>query len=183
LKFEKTTLPPETNGKNKISNFENWIEIWKKNWFWNLNKIGHTKGNGKNWNTSRNFEIKFFINFHFWNLKWKFPLNLKKLATSAEGNEKNWNEEIIYFVYATDIKLLIIPLYHLCVPPYITGVSCGGIQLISAVKPFIPVLFQQWYRVVWSTVKEPLEMHFHMSRLIEAPFGIVSKFEYFSHKF
>jgi hypothetical protein len=30
LKFEKTTLPPETNGKNKISNFENWIEIWKK---------------------------------------------------------------------------------------------------------------------------------------------------------
>jgi hypothetical protein len=46
------------------------------------------------------------------------------------------NEEIIYFVYVTKIKLPIIPLYHLCIPPYTTGLSCGDIQLISAVGSF-----------------------------------------------
>jgi hypothetical protein len=35
------------------------------------------------------------------------------------------------------------------------NVSCGSIQLILAVGSFTLVLFQQWYRVVWSTVKEP----------------------------
>jgi hypothetical protein len=53
------------------------------------------------------------------------------LAISLEGNEK-----IIYFVYATEIKLLIIPLYHLYIPFYITSESCGGIPLISAIRPF-----------------------------------------------
>jgi hypothetical protein len=62
--------------------------------------------------------------------------NLKKLTISPEGNEKNSNEDIIYFVYATKIKLLIIPLYHLCIPPYATGASYGGIQLISYVGSF-----------------------------------------------
>jgi hypothetical protein len=41
---------------------------------------------------------------------------LKKLAIPPEGIEKNWNEETIYFIYATEIKLPIIPyttfVYH-----------------------------------------------------------------------
>jgi hypothetical protein len=57
----------------------------------------------------KNLKIFIFeteMKISVWNLK-------KKLATLSEGNEKNWNEEIIYFVYATEIKLPIIPLYHL----------------------------------------------------------------------
>jgi hypothetical protein len=68
------------------------------------------------------------------------------MVISLEGNEK-----IIYFIYATEIKLPIIPLYHLCIPPYTTCVSCGDIQLISDVRFFHPGPFQQWYRVVWSS--------------------------------
>jgi hypothetical protein len=47
-------------------------------------------------------------------MKWKFPFQIwQKTVMSLEGI---WNEEIIYFVYATEIKLLIIPyttyVYH-----------------------------------------------------------------------
>jgi hypothetical protein len=59
-----------------------------------------------------------------------FRLKFEKKVISPEGNE-----EIIYFVYAIEIKLSIISLYHLCIPPYTTWASCGGIQ-ISAVGSF-----------------------------------------------
>jgi hypothetical protein len=68
--------------------------------------------------------------------------NLKKMAISQERNENNWNEEIIYSVYTTKIKLLIIPLYHICIPPYIVGASCGGTQLILVVRSFHTGFFQ-----------------------------------------
>jgi hypothetical protein len=55
--------------------------------------------------------LKIFI-FEIWNeKKWKFSFlkfemkikvsMLKKLVISLEGSEKKWNEEIIYFIYAT----------------------------------------------------------------------------------
>jgi hypothetical protein len=65
-----------------------------------------------------------------------------------EISKRNWlyhpreikkNEMKNYFVCATKIKLPKIPLYHLyylCIPPYITGAICCGIQLISAVGFF-----------------------------------------------
>jgi hypothetical protein len=62
----------------------------------------------------RKFEMK--------NLKISFlKFEIKKLVISPKGIGKNLNEEIIYFIYATEIKLSIIPLYHLCIPPYTTG--------------------------------------------------------------
>jgi hypothetical protein len=111
----------------------------------------------KIWNEKiENFHFFKFGIFHFWNLKWKFLfIFLKKFGHITKWKWKNnWNEDIIYFVYATEIKLPIIPLYHLCIPPYTTCTSCGGIQLILAVWSFHVVFFQQWYEVVCSTVKE-----------------------------
>jgi hypothetical protein len=97
-------------------------KIKQKIRFWNLIFLAiPPKGNEIFWNMPRKFEMKnmkLFI-FEIWNerkwklsfLKWKFPFEkLKKMAISLEGNEKNWNEEIIYFVYATEIKVPIIPL-------------------------------------------------------------------------
>jgi hypothetical protein len=54
----------------------------------------------------------FFIwneNFCFWNLKKIWPYH-------QMGMKKVWNEEIVYFVYATEKKLPIISttLYHKC---------------------------------------------------------------------
>jgi hypothetical protein len=46
-----------------------------------------------------------------WNLK-------KKLAISLEGIDKIWNEEIIYFIYATEIKTS----NNTPIPPYTTYV-------------------------------------------------------------
>jgi hypothetical protein len=116
------------------------FEFWKK--------IGHTTSgkwkklkyameiwNEKNWKFSfLNFEMIFCI-FEIWNEN--FCLKFEKKWPYHQREMKIiWNEEITYFVYATEIKLPIIPLYHLCIPPYITGASCGGIQLISAVRSF-----------------------------------------------
>jgi hypothetical protein len=100
---------------------EIWIEIWT------ILAIP-SKGNEKFWNMPRKLKwknLKFFI-FEIW----------KKFGHITRGKLKNWNKEIIYFVYATEIKLPIIPLHHLCIPPYTTCASCGGIQLISAVRSF-----------------------------------------------
>jgi hypothetical protein len=145
--------------KLKKIDFEIWIEIWK---FWNMSR----KFEMKNWN----FSFFKIWNFHFWNLKWKFLFNffLKKLAISPNGNEKNnWNEEIIYFVYATEIKLPIIPLYHpyhLCIAPYTTCASCGGIQLILVVGSFHTNPFPT---VVWGgMVHHKRALINHQGRLI-----------------
>jgi hypothetical protein len=79
--------------------------------------------------------LEFFI-FEIWNEKFCLFF-LKKFGHITKWEWKNnWNEKIIYFVYATEIKLSIIPLYHsyhLCIPPYTTCASCGGIQLILAI--------------------------------------------------
>jgi hypothetical protein len=57
-------------------------------------------------------------------------VKFEKNGHITRANEKNWNEEIIYFVYTTEIKLPIIPLYllyHLwSIPPYTTVASYGG---------------------------------------------------------
>jgi hypothetical protein len=73
------------------------------------------------------------MDFSFLKFEMKISIeNLKKKAISPEGNE-----EIIYFVYVSEMKLPIISMYHLCIPPYTT---CG-IQLISAVRSFHIGLF------------------------------------------
>jgi hypothetical protein len=51
--------------------------------------------------------LKFEMKFSVWNLK-------KKSAISLEGNEKKWNEEIIYHPYNTPIPPMYITLYHRC---------------------------------------------------------------------
>jgi hypothetical protein len=111
----------EKNGKISILKFglkfEN-FEIYHENLKW------------KNWNFSF-LKFGIFI-FEIWN-------EIFCLYHQMEMKKNNWNEEIIYFVYATEIKLPIIPLYHpyhLCIPPYTTCASCGGIQLILAVGSF-----------------------------------------------
>jgi hypothetical protein len=64
------------------------------------------------------FEMKKFENFHFFKIEvkilkififeiWNENFHLKfdnKLAIWLERIEKNWNEEIIYFVCATEMK-------------------------------------------------------------------------------
>jgi hypothetical protein len=91
-------------------------------------KIWHTTGGKwtKNLNIPRKFEMKNVENFHFLNLKWKYwkfaflkfemKISIWNFKNSHITREKwkFWNEEIIYFVYTTEIKLSIIPLYHLC---------------------------------------------------------------------
>jgi hypothetical protein len=128
----------------KKIDFQIWIEIYHENLKW------------KNWNFHF-VNLKIFI-FEIWNAKLCLFLFFCKIGHITKWKWKsNWNEEITYFVYAAEIKLPIIPLYHpyhLCIPPYTTCASCGGIQLISAVGSFHMILFQQWYRVVWSTVKK-----------------------------
>jgi hypothetical protein len=69
------------------------------------------------------FEMNIFV-FEFWKKNWPYH---------QMGMKKVWNEEIVYFVYATEKKLLIILLYHICIPPYTTDASCGGIPLISTI--------------------------------------------------
>jgi hypothetical protein len=87
---------------------------------WNLKNLGHTaRGKWKKlkyatkiWN-EKIWKFSFFIiwNETIWNFSFlKFKM---KNSISLEGNE-----EIIYFVYATEIKLIIIPLYHLCIQPW-----------------------------------------------------------------
>jgi hypothetical protein len=137
--------------KLKKNDFEIWIEIWK---FWNM---------------SRKFEMKKLIFFsifkfgifHFWNLKWKFLFKFfKKFGHITKWKWKNnWNEEIIYFIYATEIKLPIIPLYHsyhLCISPYTTCASRGGIQLILAVGSFHTGPFPT---VVWGDMVHRKRVH------------------------
>jgi hypothetical protein len=119
------------------------------------------------------------MNFHFWNLKWKFSFWKEKIEIFHlchqenfemiffgkkiifelwNGNfyfltrgkwKKNWNKEIIYFVYTTKKKTT----NNTPVPPMHTTLyhmlSRGGIQLISTVGSFHIVPFPiVVYRVV-----------------------------------
>jgi hypothetical protein len=158
-------LQPQAKKKFRLCHKENlkWkilkkniFEIWINFFVFNFEKNGHRKWkklkknrfSNLDWNMSRKFEMKKFENFIFkiWKfsfLKFEMKISvyfLKKIGHITKWKWKNnWNEEIIYLVYATEIKLLIIPLYHsyhLCIPPYTTCASCAGIQLISAVESF-----------------------------------------------
>jgi hypothetical protein len=118
------------------------MKKFEKNRFWNLDwNLKILKYVMKIWNEK--IEIFHFLNLEFfifetWNEN--FCLHFFKICSYHQMEMKNnWNEEIIYFVYATEIKLPIIPLYHpyhLCIPPYTTCASCDGIQLILAVRSF-----------------------------------------------
>jgi hypothetical protein len=168
LNFEKKlAIPPKGNGKfwkNLILKFEKiWPyhqremkknEICHRNLKWKNLKIFIFELWLKNfvfeiWN--ENFRLKFEMKISVWNLRKKWPY---------QGNEKNWNEEITYFVYATEIKLPIILLYHvyhLCIPHYTTSANCGGIQLILAVRTFHTGPFFNssiwWYGLPWKSPK------------------------------
>jgi hypothetical protein len=48
----------------------------------------------------------------FWILKWKFSFEIWKKLPYYQREMKKRNEEIIYFVYATEKKLPTIPSYH-----------------------------------------------------------------------
>jgi hypothetical protein len=114
----------------KKIDFEIWIEIWK---IWNMSQKFEMK--------KLKFSIFKFGFFSFLKFEMKiFVYFFKKFGHITKWKwKKNWNEEIVYFAYATEIKLLIILLYHpyhLCIPPYTTCASCGGIQLILAVGSF-----------------------------------------------
>jgi hypothetical protein len=120
-------------------------------------EICHENSKWKNWF----FSIFKFGIFHFWNLKWKFLFKFfKKFGHITKWKWKNnWNEEIIYFIYATEIKLPIIPLYHsyhLCISPYTTCASRGGIQLILAVGSFHTGPFPT---VVWGDMVHRKRVH------------------------
>jgi hypothetical protein len=82
----------------------------EKNQFWNLNwnlkKFGHITSATKIWNEK-------IWKFSFLKFEMKFPFEIWKNGHITRGRWKNWNEAIIYFVYATEIILPIIPLYHL----------------------------------------------------------------------
>jgi hypothetical protein len=109
----------------KKIDFEIWIEIFR---FWNLKNLARPPERNKKIETFRlchqgKIEMKRFENFHFLNFEMKISVwNLKKMAVPPQRNEKNWNEEIIYFVYATDIKNfnntpippMYTTLYHKC---------------------------------------------------------------------
>jgi hypothetical protein len=72
-----------------------------KNWKTFISEIS----NEKNWK----------IPFEIWNEN--FRLKFQKIGHTTGGKwKKIWNEEIIYFVYATEIKLWIIPLYCVYFP-------------------------------------------------------------------
>jgi hypothetical protein len=111
----------------KRIDFEIWIEIWPYR-HREMKKLKYVTKirNEKIWKfTFLKFEMKISV----WNLKKNWPYHQWEM-------KKIWNEKIIYFVYAIEIKFPITPLYHLCVPPYTTGASCGDIQLISAIGSF-----------------------------------------------
>jgi hypothetical protein len=113
----------------------------EKNRFWNLKKSGHTtRGKWNKLKCARKIWNEKFENFYFWNLKWKIlkffifetrnekfeyfifeiwnEISYSKFEKNRPYHRRNMkkigNEEIIYFVCATEIKLPIIPLYHLC---------------------------------------------------------------------
>jgi hypothetical protein len=96
--------------QREMGKFEQKILFWKFE-IWNEKKMKFSF-------------LKFEMKISVWNLK-------KKFAISLEGNEKKLKWRITYFIYATEIKLSITPLYHLCVPPYTTGTSCGSIINLS----------------------------------------------------
>jgi hypothetical protein len=138
------------NWNEKIE--KNVIEIWidffvlLKNWpyhqremekvekkrFWNLKKFGHTtRGKWKKLKCATKICKKIwnekFEHFHFWNLKWNFLFEIwKNWPYHWRNVKKIGNEEIIYFVYATEIKLPIIPLYHQCMGHRKRALICGG---------------------------------------------------------
>jgi hypothetical protein len=127
----------------KKIDFEIWMEIWKKMKY--VTKI---------WNEKKmNFSFLKFEIFSFLKFEMKISIYFFKIGHITKWKWKNnWNEEIIYFIYATEIKLPIIPLYHpyhLCISPYTTCACCGDIQLISTVGSFHTGLFSNsgigWY--------------------------------------
>jgi hypothetical protein len=109
--------------KKLVLNFKlNFFEFWKRK-FWRKilflkfeKKIGHTtRVKWKDWNMPQKLKwklkwifLKIFI-FEIWNEN--VGLKFEKNVHITRGK---WNKEIIYFVYATEIKLSIIPLYHRC---------------------------------------------------------------------
>jgi hypothetical protein len=89
--------------------FKIWIEIWK-------NLAISPEGNEKKLKYATQIWMKKVEIFHFWNLKWnylkfsflkwKIPFEIwKKWPYHQRQNEKKWNEEIIYLVYATEINI------------------------------------------------------------------------------
>jgi hypothetical protein len=129
----------------KKIDFEIWMEIWKI-------EICHEKLKWKNWNFSF---LKF--DFHFWNLKWKFLFKFfKKLAYHQMEMKKQmkWRNHIFHLCHRdktfnnTLIPPLHITLYHMCRLWWYT------INLSRRILSYWS-FFQQWYRVVWSTVKKP----------------------------
>jgi hypothetical protein len=131
-------IPPQWNEKSL--NFHFWNFKWKFS-FWNLKRINHTtREKWKNWN------ISFVLSRKFWNTKLeKTILNFEKNGHINRGKWKNWNKEIIYFAYATKEKLPIIP--------YTTYITYAYHPIPHVKLWWYTSLFQQWYRVVWSTIK------------------------------
>jgi hypothetical protein len=110
---------------------------------WKL-KYGTKIWNEKIWKFSfLKIEMKTFENFHFWNLKWKFPFEIWNKNWPYHRREiKKIKMKKSYISFkATGMKVPIIPMCHLCIPLYTTCASCGGIQLISAVRSFHTVPF------------------------------------------
>jgi hypothetical protein len=62
-------------------------------------------------------KITFFENFHFWNLKWKFPFEIWNFFGHITiGKRKKLEWKNIYFIFAIEIELTIILLYYLLPP-------------------------------------------------------------------
>jgi hypothetical protein len=124
--------------------------------------------------------LKIFI-FELWNENFKFLKlemkiflwNLKKMAISPEGNEKiwKWRNHIFRLCHRdktsnnTPIPPMYTTLYHRCKLWWYT------INLSRW------ILFQQWYKVVWSTLKEPCN---YMLRKIKVPCKIKKAKSYWS---
>jgi hypothetical protein len=144
LKWKKLIFFLNLNWNFLFLNFKKFSHTTRGKWeqknrFWNLNwnlkifEICHEK---MKWNEK--FENFCFWNetnkkIHFWNLKWKFMFEIWFfLAISLEGNEKKlkWRNHIFHLCHGDKT------FNNTLIPPYTTGASCGGIQLISVVGSF-----------------------------------------------
>jgi hypothetical protein len=99
-------------------------------------------------------KITFFENFHFWNLKWKFPFEIWNFfghITIGKRKKLEWKKHIFHFCH--QIELTIILLYYLLPPSqrtktlvplfskslmrfesFITVWTCGGGEAARGVK-------------------------------------------------
>jgi hypothetical protein len=121
LKFEN--IGHSTIGKWKKLKYA--TKIWnEKVWNFSFFKIETKKFEifiFEIWNEKIRFlkfemrSLKILI-FEIWNENFFLKFE-NKLAITRGKWKKNWNEDIICFIYVTEIKLAIIPLYHLCIPP------------------------------------------------------------------